>query len=68
MSVTLRLFDKVRMTTDRFAGVGAPEGAYGFVIGADGDDGFEVEVAIPGGEGALAHIIARPDELTRAEP
>jgi hypothetical protein len=68
MSATLRLFDRVKLVTDRFASVGAPENALGYVIGAEDDDAYMVEVAIVGGDGAVAHVIAQPDELRRAEP
>jgi hypothetical protein len=68
MSATLRLFDRVRLVTERFAEVGAPEHALGYVIGIDGDDGFVVEVVIPGGDGAVATVIAGPGDLRRAEP
>jgi hypothetical protein len=68
MSATLRLFDRVRLVTDRFADVGAPENALGYVIGAEGEDAYMVEVAIADGAGAMATIIAEPADLRRAEP
>jgi hypothetical protein len=68
MTTSVRLFDRVRVTTNKFAESGAPDGAVGFVIGTHGDHAFEVEVTVPGGEGQLAHIIADPDDLKRAEP
>jgi hypothetical protein len=68
MSATLHLFDRVKLVTDRFSGVGAPENTLGYVIGAEDDDAYMVEVTIAGGDGAVAHVIAQPDELRRAEP
>jgi hypothetical protein len=58
------LFDRVRVTSDRFEGVAV--GTAGYIIGAHGADEFEVEISVAGGD--VSHIVVRPEDVQRAEP
>jgi hypothetical protein len=68
VSRSFGLFDRVRITTDKFVAVGVAEGAAGYIIGTSGDESFEVEVSGTGADRAVVHIIAMPEELRRADP
>lgn len=58
-------YDRVEITTDRLAGLGAPRGAIGYVIERWPDGALEVEVMFSDGS-TRAQVVASPSELRSA--
>jgi hypothetical protein len=67
MSGDLGQYDRVRFVTDRLRGDGAPLGSVGYIIEAYPDGAFEVEVSDPSTGTTRALVVAKPDELERAD-
>lgn len=62
----LKLYDRVRVVTDRFRGSGAPAGTIGYIIEECADDALEVEVSRKDGT-TIAQFVATPADLELAE-
>jgi hypothetical protein len=63
----IRQYDRVRVVTSRFEGVGVFAGVYGYVVETYPDGEFEVEVSDPGTGETVALVTARPGEVEAAD-
>jgi hypothetical protein len=63
--MTLKLFDRVRVTTDRYAADGARLGDVGYIVEVYDDGAFEVEISATDGS-TVAIFAAQPDEVEAA--
>ncbi|NMM92564.1 hypothetical protein B2J88_51505 [Rhodococcus sp. SRB_17] len=61
--LNLKIYDSVRITTDRYSDQGAPEGSVGYIIDIFAEDAYNVEFSDPATGVTVAWIIAHPDEL-----
>jgi hypothetical protein len=62
----IKLYSRVRLTTDRFESEGAKLGGIGYVIEIYDDSNYEIEFSDRSGI-SYAQIVARPDELEPCE-
>ena len=68
MSDEIRLYDQVRLVTDRFAVAGALEGSVGYVIEKYDNGALEVEVSDPLTGETVARFVAEAADLERVDP
>lgn len=55
-------YDRVRLTTDRYAADGARRGDIGYIIEIYDDGALEIEISAPDGS-TVALFAAQPDEV-----
>jgi hypothetical protein len=63
--MTLELFDRVRLTTDRYAADGARRGDIGYIVELYDDGAYEIEISDSDGT-TVALFAAQPDEVEPA--
>lgn len=60
-----KLYDRVKLVTDRFHDEGATEGMLGYIILLHSDGNYEVEISAPDGT-TIAEIVAGDKDLEAA--
>jgi hypothetical protein len=63
--MTLGRFDRVRLTSDRYAADGARRGDVGYIVEVYEDGAFEIEISASDGT-TVALFAAQPDEVEPA--